>query len=260
MKNLLKLQQWAFVLTLLSLSSFANAQSFKIAAKSGTLQIGEMTGKLSLVAYDGAEILIEGGRQYRDEDNERAKGLKAITGGNDNTQIGLNYSTKGDVTTIKAVRRFTSVHYTIKVPKAMNVRVNISNHWFSKLMLKGFSSNVNIDLRYGKVQLEQLSGNVQVEARYGLVAANFASLNNDVSINAKYGGVDISLPANTQANLRASSHYGEIFTNMKIETSKGEESSLKNLTASAEVIAKLGGGGKSLVLEAKHANIYLRKK
>jgi hypothetical protein len=127
-------------------------------------------------------------------------------------------------------------------------------------MVKGFSTDVNIDLRYGKLWLEQLSGNVQVEARYGLVTADFANMSNNININAKYGGVDISLPANTKADLRASSRYGEIFTNMDIKAGKGEESDLKNLTASAEVTAKLNGGGKALILAAKHANIYLRKK
>ncbi|EAY29262.1 DUF4097 family beta strand repeat-containing protein [Microscilla marina] len=260
MKNLLNLQQWAFALALVSLTVFAQAQTFKIPVKSGTLQIGEMTGKLLLEAYNGSEILIEGGQRHRHSDNERAKGLKPITGGNDNTQIGLNYKTEGEVTTIKAVRKVSSRQYTIKVPQAMKLRVDISNNWFNKLIVKGFGTDVNIDIRYGKVWVEQLSGSVQIEARYGLVTADFASMSNNVSIDARYGGMDISLPAKTKADLRASSRYGEIFTNMDIQTDKAQESSLKSLTATTEVTAKLNGGGKALVLEARHANIYLRKK
>ncbi len=260
MKNLMKLQHWTFVFAFVLFATVANAQNFKIEVKSGTLQIGEMTGKVSIEAYDGSAILIEGGREHRNEDNDRARGLKPITGGDDNTKIGLNYTTKGGITTIRAVRKLGSVNYTIKVPKAMALRVDISNNWFSKLTVKGFNTDVNVDLRYGKLHLEQLSGNVQVEARYGLVTADFVNMSNNVNINAKYGGVDISLPTNAKADLRASSRYGEIFTNMDIKASQGEESDLKNLTASAEITAKLNGGGKALILVAKHANIYLRKK
>lgn len=258
MKNLLN--NISLLLAFVSLAAFANAQTFKIPVKSGVLQIGEIAGKVSLEAYSGSEVLIEGGREHDNQNDERARGLKPMTGGNDNTNLGLNYKTEGNVTTLKSVRRNYHNEYTIKVPKQMKLKVNIFNSWFDKLKVKGFSSDVNITTRHGDVTLDDISGNLQVNSRHGLVKVTFAQLGNDVNIDARHGGIDITVPEQIKANLRVSTRYGEIYTNMAIKADKQEEGSLKNLSRSAEVVTKLNGGGKALVLDSRHANIYLRKK
>ena len=242
----------------ITLVQTTNAQNFKLEHKSGTLEIGEMTGKIYLEAYNGSEILIEGGRMR--DIPERARGLKPISGNNDNTKVGLNYKKEGDVVTLRAVRRWHNGDYFIKVPKDVKLRVEVRTSWCSRISVKNFSSDVNITARHAKVDLENLTGRVSVNSRHGLVKANFETLNEEIDITARHGGIDITIPEKAKADLSASTRYGEIYSNMDIKSQKRSEGEMASLTRTAEVSASLNGGGKRLRLNARHANIYLRKK
>ncbi|HAS42384.1 MAG TPA: hypothetical protein DCS93_18040 [Microscillaceae bacterium] len=259
MKKLLKSTLPVFlIIQLVGIMQVAQAQEFKIELKSGTLEIGEITGSIYLEAYDGSEIVIEGGRQY--ETPERARGLKSISSVNDNTNIGLNYQKNGNVVSLRAVRRRNYGGYRIKVPKDVKLAMEVSTSWCHRISLKGFSSDVNVTARHAKVELENLTGNVKINSRHGLVKANFAAMNADIDINARHGGMDITIPENAKADLRASTKYGEIYSNMEIKADQRSVGDMTSLSRSAEVNAKINGGGKRLRLSARHANIYLRKK
>ncbi len=234
------------------------AQDFKVALKSGTLEIGEITGRIYLEAYNGAEIVIEGG--HRPSLPERARGLKPMSGNQDNTNIGLHYKKDGDVVSIRAVRRRDYGGYRIKVPKDVKLIMEVASSSCYFISLKNFSSAVNVTTRHAKVELENMTGKVKVNARHGLVKANFETINEHIDITARHGGVDITVPTNIKADLYASTRYGEIYTNMDIKVEPQNDGELASLSRSSEVSAKLNGGGKQLKLDARHANIYLRKK
>ncbi|OJJ20799.1 hypothetical protein BKI52_09450 [marine bacterium AO1-C] len=234
------------------------AQEFKLELKSGTLEIGEITGRIYLEAYNGSEIVIEGGRRQSLPD--RAQGLKPISGNNDNTNIGLNYKKEGDVVSIRAVRRRDYGGFRIKVPKDVKLVMDVMTSWCHRISLKGFTSDVNVTARHAKIEMENMTGNVKINSRHGLVKADFATMNANIDIDARHGGIDITIPGNAKADLRASTKYGEIYSNMDIKAEKNYEGDMASLSRSAEVNAKINGGGKQLRLNARHANIYLRKK
>lgn len=258
MRNLINsVNQWGLLLACMLFASFTNAQSFKVKHTSGILEIGEMIGNIYIEAYNGSEIVIEGGERYHMP--ERAQGLKSISSVNDNTQLGLNYTKKEDRVIIRAVRRRHTGDYKIKVPQQVKLRVQITTSWCSKIKVKNFSSEVSISTRHAKIILDNLTGKVDVNSRHGLVQATFEQMNEHIRINARHGGIDITLPEKAKASLRANTRYGEIFTNMDVKSTRTNDE-MANLSRSADVSAQLNGGGKELRLSARHANIYIRKK
>src|SRR5688572_18491188 len=74
-----------------------NAQEYKVAKSTGSLEISEVND-VTIEGYSGTEIIFTS-RGHENDDDERAKGLRAISslGLEDNTGIGLSVVTKGEV-------------------------------------------------------------------------------------------------------------------------------------------------------------------
>jgi hypothetical protein len=96
---------------------------------------------------------------------------------------------------------------------------------------------------------------VEIESTHGIVEV--LSFDAPLSVNSKYGGVDITLPAGTKGRITARGHYGEILTNLdtRFEQIPGGGKNGKRWT---EITTSLGAGPE-VVVESKYGNIYLRK-
>lgn len=107
--------------------------------------------------------------------------------------------------------------------------------------------------------LENVTGPMTINSVHGKIEAIFKAVNqsNPILIISVHGLVDVTLPANTKANIRMEAKYGESLTNMDIEFDKSEEE-LRSF--SSKVNGKLNGGGVEIFLVSSHNNIYLRKK
>lgn len=238
----------------------ANAQDYKMAVSNPagkTLLIKEVN-KVSVEAYDGTEIQIESGS--RGGRPERAEGLKPLSSrGEDNTNIGLNVTTEGNEITIFQTAKREQGVFRIKVPKGMKIQIEHTGQWEGgKIEVYKVSTELEISGRYNSVYMEDVTGPALVNTVYGNVVANFSSLSQSgpTSLVSVYGNVDVTLPANTKANIVVKTPYGEAYSDMNIEFSKTGE--MKKLSSALE--GTLNGGGVELELKASYDNVYLRKK
>ena len=238
----------------------AKAQDYKLSVSnpsSKTLHIKELN-RVSVEAYDGTEILIEGANKK--DRSERAEGLKPLSArGQDNTGIGLNVVSEGnDINVFQVVRREQG-KYTIKVPKGMKIEIEHTGQWEGgKIEVFGISSELEISGRYNSVYMENITGPALVNTVYGDVEAKFSSLSQvgPTSIVSVYSNVDITLPADVKANVKLETPYGEAYSDLNIEFPKNLE--MKKISSIVE--GTLNGGGVELAIKASYNNIYLRKK
>jgi len=96
---------------------------------------------------------------------------------------------------------------------------------------------------------------VVVDAKFGLVelAGNFG----DVKVKAIHGGVDASFASGRGHNLQARTKFGSIYTNLNLGFSPSDSPAGPG---EWEVItSSLNGGGRSMELESKFGNLYLRQ-
>lgn len=238
----------------------ANAQDYKMAVSNPagkTLLIKEVN-KVSVEAYDGTEIQIESGSKGGRP--ERAEGLKPMSArGEDNTNIGLNVTTEGNEITIFQTAKREQGVFKIKVPKGMKIQIEHTGQWEGgKIEVYKVSTELEISGRYNSVYMEEVTGPALVNTVYGNVVAKFSSLSQSgpTSLVSVYGNVDVTLPANTKANIVVKTPYGEAYSDMNIEFSKNGD--LKKLSSAIE--GTLNGGGVDLELKASYDNVYLRKK
>lgn len=92
-----------------------------------------------------------------------------------------------------------------------------------------------------------------IESIYGMVEVT--NFNGALTVNATYGGTDVSIQQEKVGQLTASTNYGEIFSNL---TSKFGNSQAFEENFHTEVSTKLGKGP-TYKLESQYGNVYLRR-
>ncbi|WP_219223348.1 DUF4097 family beta strand repeat-containing protein [Pedobacter antarcticus] len=207
-------KQFIILFTLLAFSISAWAQKeYKVAKSSGRLNLN-VTGAV-VEGYNGNEIIftIVNGRE--EPVDERAKGLKPLSGSGftDNTGLGLDVNLNGQDINVNSVVKKQNGILHIKVPQ--NVKISFSNNstmYSSELLLRNLKNEIEVSATHNKIKLENNSGPMNIKAIYGSVDASFTNeVKGPISIISVYGLVDISMPASTKANIELGTSYGKLF-------------------------------------------------
>lgn len=238
----------------------AYAQEYKLQKSSGKLQIN--LGRVTVEPTTGNEILFTN-RDQKQEKDERAVGLVAISGLGleDNTGLGINVSTVGDVVTVRQLAKTKSPEIKIMVPKGIIVSYDYQSQYGGEALFKNLENELEISAQYNKVELENVSGPATVKTIYSSIDATFSnSVKGPISLISVYSTVDVTLPQAIKADLSMKTSYGEMFAapEFKIELEK-KEGEMVNMSAN-KVVGKINGGGIKLDLRSDYSKIYLRKK
>lgn len=248
-------KQTLLALVLLGAMSFQlAAQQFKVGLSKGDkIKIIGVTGSIYVEEHSGSELIINVPDYHIPE---KAKGMRIITGGNDNTKVGLFQKKEGKTLVLRGVRRKNHRYY-LKVPKGVALMANLRSTESRYLEVKNFTGEIEVDVAYTKVHLENVSGPVLLNATYKGPKVIFSKVNQNKpsSIVCPYGDIDVTLPTGTKANVIASSSYGDIFTNMNLKVEDPDGHSKKS-----KVRGKLNGGGVEIEIRSPYKNIYIRKK
>ncbi len=228
------------------------AQRFKLALGKGSkIKIEEVKGSIYVEEYNGKELLLNS-PDYGVSD--KAKGLKILgANGSDNTGVGLYYKKEGNTIVFRGIRRKKQDYY-FKVPKGTAFAARLRSVYSDRLIMKNFSGEIEINVAHTRVTLENITGPVLLNASYKGPKVVFSKVNQDKpsSIVCPHGDVDVTIPADTKANIVASSSYGDIYTNLDIKVNDSEKRS--------KVRGTLNGGGVEIEVRSPYKNVYLRKK
>ena len=239
-------------------ASCLQAQEFKVPRSSGRLEIN--IGKVLVEGHNGNEIIFTSGDGDREKD-KRAEGLRSVNslGLDDNTGLGINVSEKGDVVTVRQLKKTNSPDIKILVPKNMIVSFSYESQYGGKASFKNMSNEIEVDAQYNSIELENVTGPLTVKTIYGHVEATMdPAMKGPISIVSIYGYVDVAMPATTKANLKMSTSYGEIFADpaFKIDIDRQGEM----VSYSDKISGKINGGGIPVDLTCNYGKVYLRKK
>ncbi len=90
-----------------------------------------------------------------------------------------------------------------------------------------------------------------INAKYGIV--ELVGFNAPATVNAPYGGIDATVSQASTGKLTATTHYGQIFTNLDLKlTDKQERDFYTSISAEP-------GNGPAYKLTSTYGNLYLRK-
>ena len=176
---------------------------------------------LNVEGYDGKEVVIEVEKSEK-EIPEEAEGLKLVSGGTiDNTGIGASANVEGNVLKIKIPFSKFYGNFKIKIPKELAVSVKESRVSYGKWFISGLDGEVEATTSYSEVTITDVSGPIVARAGWKSINVIFDKLNptKPSSISANRD-VKITLPADSKANLKLQSGYGDVFTDFDIAETK----------------------------------------
>jgi len=236
----------------------AFAQEYKVAKSTGRLEIN--LGRVTVEGTTGNEIIFSS-KSFKDGKDDRAAGLRALSGSGleDNTGLGINVTDKGTVIEVNQLKKMNSPDVKILVPKGIIVSYSHESQYGSTVHFSNMENEIEISANYNSVELENVAGPVTAKSVYGHVEAIFSSnVKGPISIVSIYGYADVTLPLATKANLKLSTSYGEIFVapELKIEVDKSGDM----VRYSDKVSGKINGGGINVDIRSDYGKIYLRKK
>ncbi len=236
----------------------AFAQDYKIAKSSGKLIIN-LPG-VSVEGYDGNEILFSSSKM-KSEDDERAKGLRPISGSGleDNTGIGINVTDKGGNVEVNPVGKGDN-KIKIKVPKGVSISYSfnkVMNH--STASFKNVESEIEVSALYNDVELENTTGPLTVKSVYGSVEVKLGqNIKGPVSLISVYKHVDVAMPVTTKANLKMNTSWGEILASADFKIDIEKSGDMVKYSDN-NIKGKLNGGGIDMTLTSNYGKVYLRK-
>ena len=218
----------------------------------GSLVVYSGKGDISIVGYSGKEVVIkaesDGKMPLRPIDNEKAKGLKRITG----TGFNVSYNESENVVIITRPPE-SSTKLDLKVPHDMDIKIGtaqlqmiVGNYQNSiqvtqkiqmntGVSLPGmlrqhggvFEGNVTVSDMDGSMELNTVDGNIVVNNVTGAVIAN--SMDGDITVtytgkldeqpmafSTVEGDVDITLPEKITATVMANNMDGDVYTDFDL--------------------------------------------
>lgn len=283
----MKKQLLVFLSLFLFTITVSAQKQYKLAKSSGRLNIS-LNGAI-VEGYSGNEIIFSTSVTKDEEVDERAKGLRSISGSGftDNTGLGIDVSTKGDEINVNSVSKNQKGIITIKVPQNIKVAfTSTSNMAYEEIMLKNLTNEIEVSASYNKVKLENNTGPMNIKALYGSVDAIFqGDIKGPVSIISIYGYVDVSIPSTAKANVQLGTSYGNLYAAEGFKIAVNQKTAGKGEDFEAEPLqtnktgkidsfserfisrndkenlkGKINGGGADLILKSNYKNVYLRQK
>jgi hypothetical protein len=222
MKNLFKI----LFLLILSKSVFAqlktNAYKVNFSGADKRIVIMSANMGLDIVGTTGNEVIIEALEDKRELPAE-ADGLKIVSpgGGIDNTGVGANVIVEGTSMKIKIPKSKYYGNYIIKIPKDVSISLRENGNAYGKWLISDMKGEVEAQTSYSTLTINNVSGPIVARGGYGKIYVVYDQLNQSKpnSISAS-GAVDITLPADTKANLNIKATYADLFTDFDIQPMK----------------------------------------
>jgi lia operon protein LiaG len=233
--------------------------------------IEKIPGKLLIKQSTDNLFRIETDKKPEPVEDDRAEGLKPVTGNYDNTGLGLALIQAGSNVTISGPNKFeVNGNYTIYLPPNVEVSVDFANPFSGESVeITGLSNPIEAKTLFGKIKFSNITGPAVFHSISGDIEGSFSTFSQEApsSITSVSGLIDIALPNATPAEVSLVSVSGKIYTGFDIEREKSEKKDdgrAKNLSQISGIGQRtngnINGGGTRLMIQSISGNIYLRNK
>jgi hypothetical protein len=222
-------------------------RSYALAAD-GEVQITNGNGTVDVQATDGDTVEVRAERiATASNDAAAAEILPRMTIQEDITvgKVALKSEPLGGI----VIGVTTEVRYHVRAPRKALVRVRAVN---GALTVKGFGGRVILNSVNGGVTADELSGGVELRSSNGNAKVAIAAFGKDlVDIRVTNGGLELTVPATSDANLMASVTNGTIDASALNFEPLGEQTGRR-------VRGRLNAGGTPIELVVTNGNIMVK--
>lgn len=233
--------------------------------KPGKLDASLIHGSIKVTGYGGKDVVINL-TSVGNSDNKKpdsVNGLKRIP----NSSVGLDITEEDNVVKIGCGCSGQKANLEIKVPREFSIKIRTIND--GDLVVENVEGEIEASNTNGDVMLTNIEGVVVANTINGdvVVKLNKVTPDKSMAFNNLNGKLDVTVPANTKANVKFKSDFGEIYTDFELQMDNNatnvnpqNKGNKKIYSIDKSVNGKINGGGASFSFKTMHGDIYLRKK
>ena len=233
--------------------------------KSYSLKVHMVTGSIKVTGYEGKDIIINVTPRGGDEEAPRApeNGMKRIsaTGGYEVTAKEAD-----NTVTVNTGNPNKALDLNLKIPQDVKLKIGTVND--GEIIVENVSGELEVNNVNDKITLTNISGSVVANTVNGDVIVTFKSVDPKASMafSTLNGDVNVTLPADTKANLKLKSDNGDVFSDFDIDIDKTPskidkttEPGMYKIKKDDWVYGKINGGGPEMMMKNMQGNIYVKK-
>ena len=210
--------------------------------KSGKVSLENANGNVHIQTWDRDEVKVDAVKRGKNQEQLDAVKIE-IDAKTDHIRIKTKYPDSK-----KQKSDSTSVDYTLTVPRQSNLaKINAVN---GGIEIENVTGNVEANSVNGPVTASGLKGEVTLSSVNGPIKAGFAAINRAISLKSVNGGVIVTVPAEADADISASSVNGGVSTDFSLETKK-------HFPVGRNLEGKLGKGGPAIKLSSVNGAIRI---
>lgn len=239
---------------------------FSDPSRPGTLKVSMQSGGITVKGYNGKEAIVEAKVREEERSPERTRaeagGLRRIA----NTATGLTIEEENNVISVWSQR---DVDITVQVPTHTSLKLSAIND--GEITVELVQGEIEVTNVNDNVTLKQVSGSVVAHASNGDLKVALVSVTpgKPMSFTSMNGDVDVTLPADTKANITMRSDQGEIFTDFDVRMDQAQakpvaegaagKGSKYRVRVDQTLRGTINGGGPEIQFRTFNGDIFIRK-
>ena len=167
---------------------------------SGKLIVGQISGSINVVGYDGSEVIVKASIKERKSSKNSKSGLKRIA----NSSLNIGAEENDNTVRIINENHNRETNLEIKVPKNFSLKLSTINN--GDIDVQGVNGELEISNVNGKITLLNISGSASADTTNGDVKIVFNKVDNTgMAFSSFNGDVDVTFPNMSKANVKLKS-------------------------------------------------------
>jgi DUF4097 and DUF4098 domain-containing protein YvlB len=220
----------------------------------GRVSIENVNGGVHIAVWDQNVVKVDAvKRAYKKEQLDDAK--IEVTTTEDGVRIKTQYPDRNQTFTDRAPQRYNNpatVEYSLTIPR--KARIESADLVNGSLVIEGAEGDVKAACVNGDVKASGLTGTVKLSTVNGGVEATLAQLDESksTSLNSVNGSIVLTIPANSNAQLKASTLHGAITNDFGLKVNDGE-------FVGHDLSGQIGAGGPHIRLSNVNGSITVKR-
>ncbi len=218
-----------------------------------TLNVRMFQGDVTINAHAGRDVIVTvNAAAFRPDPDVR--GLRRLTGGR------FSVEEDNNVVSIRGDRSDTG-DISIQVPTGTNLQIESTN---GEIDVEGVDGDIEVTTMNEAVTLTNVAGSVVAYSQNDDLRVTMTRLTPDklMSFSSVNGDVDVTLPADTGANLRMSTVNGDIYTDFEVQLDAIEDDGAirrgNRIDIGRDLTGAINGGGPVFEFRTVNGDIFIR--
>ena len=171
--------------------------------------------------------------------------------------------------TISTHQMNRAVDIEVQVPTRTNVKLSTMND--GVLLVEGVEGEIELSNHNGDIRVNNVAGSVVANSHNGDVQASLRQITaqKPMSFISWNGKIDVTVPADTKANLKMRTDNGDIYSDFEVQLRAANSQPVVQdnrnrggryrVEIDRSMIGAINGGGPEFELRSYNGNIYVRK-